>query len=124
MNGDKLLLDTNIVLSLLGGDTTLSDFLFKKELCISIITEMELLSYKQITFKEQKAIKQFIKELFIIDINDAIKTKAITLRKTSNIKLPDAIIAASSLWLNIPLVTADKQLSKVKGVKIIYYQYG
>jgi predicted nucleic acid-binding protein len=124
MNGDKLLLDSNIVLSLLGGDTTLSDFLFKKELCISIITEMELLSYKQITVKEQKAIKQFIKELFIIDINDAIKTKAITLRKTSNIKLPDAIIAASSLWLNIPLVTADKQLSKVKGVKIIYYQYG
>ena len=123
MNGDKLLLDTNIVLSLLGGDTTLSDFLFKKELYISIITELELLSYKQITVKEQKAIKQFIKELFIIDINDAIKTKAITLRKTSNIKLPDAIIAASSLWLNIPLVTADKQLSKVKGVKIIYYQY-
>jgi predicted nucleic acid-binding protein len=124
MNGDKLLLDTNIVLSLLGGDTTLSDFLFDKELYISFITEMELLSYKQITAKEQKAIKQFIKELLIIDINDAIKTKAITLRKTSNIKLPDAIIAASSLWLNIPLVTADKQLSKVKGVKIIYYQNG
>jgi len=124
MNGDKLLLDTNIVLSLLGGDTTLSDFLFDKELYISFITEMELLSYKQITAKEQKAIKQFIKELLIIDINDAIKTKAITLRKTSNIKLPDAIIAASSLWLNIPLITADKQLSKVKGVKIIYYQNG
>jgi len=124
MNGDKLLLDTNIVLSLLGGDTTLSDFLFDKELYISFITEMELLSYKQITAKEQKAIKQFIKELLIIDINDAIKTKAITLRKTSNIKLPDAIIAASSLCLNIPLVTADKQLSKVKGVKIIYYQNG
>ena len=124
MNGDKLLLDTNIVLSLLGGDTTLSDFLFDKELYISFITEMELLSYKKITAKEQKAIKQFIKELLIIDINDAIKTKAITLRKTSNIKLPDAIIAASSLWLNIPLITADKQLSKVKGVKIIYYQNG
>jgi len=124
MNGDKLLLDTNIVLSLLGGDTTLSDFLFEKELHISFITEMELLSYKHITVKEQKAIKQFIKELFIIDINDAIKTKAITLRKTSNIKLSDAIIAASSLWLNIPLVSADKQLSKVKGVKIIYYQNG
>jgi predicted nucleic acid-binding protein len=122
MNGDKLLLDTNIVLSLLSGDSTLSDFLFDKELYISFITEMELLSYKQITVKEQKAIKQFIKELLIVDINDAIKIKAITLRKTSNIKLPDAIIAASSLWLNIPLVTADKQLSKVKGVKIIYYQ--
>jgi predicted nucleic acid-binding protein len=122
MNGDKLLLDTNIILSLLSGDSTLSDFLFDKELYISFITEMELLSYKQITVKEQKAIKQFIKELLIIDINAAIKIKAITLRKTSNIKLPDAIIAASSLWLNIPLITADKQLSKVKGVKIIYYK--
>jgi predicted nucleic acid-binding protein len=124
MNGNKLLLDTNIVLSMLDGDTTLSDFLFDKELYISFITEMELLSYKKITVKEQKAIKQFIKELLIIDINDAIKIKAITLRKSSNIKLPDAIIAATSLWLNTPLVTADKQLSKVKGVKIIYYQNG
>ncbi len=124
MNGNKLLLDTNIVLSMLDGDTTLSDFLFDKELYISFITEMELLSYKKITVKEQKAIKQFIKELLIIDINDAIKIKAITLRKTSNIKLPDAIIAATSLWLNTPLVTADKQLSNVKGVKIIYYQNG
>lgn len=122
MNGDKLLLDTNIVLSLLGGDITLSNFLFDKELYISFITEMELLSYKQITIKEQKAIKQFIKELAIININDTIKTKAITLRKTSSIKIPDALIAATSLWLNIPLVTADKQLSKVQGVKIIYYQ--
>jgi predicted nucleic acid-binding protein len=122
MNGNKLLLDTNIVLSLLSGDTTLSDFLYDKELYISFITEMELLSYKQITIKEKKAIKQFIKELTIFNINDTIKAKAITLRKISSIKLPDAIIAATSLWLNIPLFTADKQLSKVKGVNMIYYQ--
>jgi predicted nucleic acid-binding protein len=122
MNGNKLLLDTNIVLSLLSGDTTLSDFLYDKELYISFITEMELLSYKQITIKEKKAIKQFIKELTIFNINDTIKAKAITLRKISSIKLPDAIIAATSLWLSIPLFTADKQLSKVKGVNMIYYQ--
>jgi hypothetical protein len=37
---------------MLGGDITLSEFLFEKQLYISIITEMELLSYKNITIKE------------------------------------------------------------------------
>jgi predicted nucleic acid-binding protein len=122
MNGDKLLLDTNIVLSLLGGDTTLSEFLLNKELYISVITEMELLSYNKITVKEQKLIKQFLEELVIININDGIKRKAIMLRKSHLIKTPNAIIAATSLWLGVPLITADKQLCKLKGVEIIYYQ--
>ncbi len=46
MNGTNLLIDSNIILYLLGGDKTLADFLSEKQLFISIITEMELLSFK------------------------------------------------------------------------------
>lgn len=55
MNGNKLLLDTNTILYLLNGDETLADFLEQKELYISVITELELLSYKNITATEQCA---------------------------------------------------------------------
>jgi predicted nucleic acid-binding protein len=121
MSGNKLMLDTNIVLSLLNSDTTLSEFLFNKDLYISFISELELLSYKKITIKEQKEIKSFLKELVVLNLNEGVKQNTIKLRKINGIKLPDAIIAASATWLNIPLITADKQLSKVKGVKIIHY---
>ena len=110
-------------MSLLNGDTTLSEFLFNKELYISSISELELLSFKKITIKEQKEIKSFLKELIVFNLNETVKKNTIKLRKTNGIKLPDAIIAASAMWLDIPLITTDKQLSKVKGVKIIHYHY-
>ena len=59
MNGNKLLLDTNAVLYLLGGDETLATLLNGKDLYLSIISELELLSYKKISLREQKIITSF-----------------------------------------------------------------
>lgn len=52
MNGNKLFLDTNIILYLLNGDLTLAELLNQKQLYISDITELELLAYKNITPKD------------------------------------------------------------------------
>ncbi len=49
MNGNKLLLDTNIILYLLAGDATITGFLDGKEAYLSIITEFELIGYPEIT---------------------------------------------------------------------------
>jgi predicted nucleic acid-binding protein len=46
MSGTSFLLDTNVVLYLLAGDVRLSDLLFESILVVSVITEMELLSFK------------------------------------------------------------------------------
>lgn len=56
----------------------------------------------------------------IIDINSEIKKCVIELRKSRKIKLPDAIIAATAMSLNIPFMSADKQLKKF-GEKISYF---
>ena len=122
MNGNKLLLDTNAVLYVLGGDETLASFLTGKELYISIITELELLSFKKITSKETKAINAFLNELKVENISEEVKINTIEIRKTTTLKLPDCIIAATSIALNIPLVTSDKQLSSVTGLDIILYE--
>ena len=122
MNGDKFLLDTNAVLYLLNGDETLADFLFEKQLYISIITEMELLAYKNITLKEQKQIASFLNEMTVININNDIKITTIELKKNSNLKLPDSVIAATSLWLKIPFVTSDKQFKSIKSLNLVYYE--
>ncbi len=122
MNGNKLLLDTNTVLYVLGGDETLAQFLHGKELHLSVISELELLSFKKITQKEVKAISAFLSELVIENINDDIKKTTIEIRKSTNLKLPDCIIAATSKSMNMSLVTADKQLSSVPGLDVVLYE--
>ena len=122
MNGNKFVLDTNAVLYLLNGDETLSNFLFEKQLYISIITEMELLSYKNITQKEKQQIIAFIDELIVVNINEDIKAVTIELKKNSNLKLPDSIIAATSVWLKLPFVTSDKQFKNLENLNLVYYE--
>ncbi len=122
MNGNKLLLDTNAVLYVLSGDETLAKFLNGKELYLSVITELELLSFKKLTNKETKIINTLLSELVIVNITEEIKKHTIQIRKNSSLKLPDCIIAATSTALAIPLISADKQLSNLKGLNIILYE--
>jgi predicted nucleic acid-binding protein len=122
MSGNSLLLDTNTVLYLLAGDETLANFLNGKILFISVISELELLSFKKLTQKESTTIKTFLSELKIENISEEIKTHTIKIRKSTNLKIPDAIIAATSISLNIPLVTSDKQISSVEGLNVILYE--
>ena len=58
MNGNRIFLDTNIVLYLLNGDRTLAHFLNGKNLCVSTITEIEILSFKGLKIEEEKVIKE------------------------------------------------------------------
>ena|SRR5690606_31861811 len=122
MNGDKLLIDSNIILYLLNGDKTLADFLQGKQLYISIISEMELLSFSEISTNEQKRIQEFLKECKIININSEIKNESIKLRKKFKTKLPDSIIAATSIYLDIPLITADLGFKKIDKLQLIQYE--
>jgi len=123
MNGNSLLLDSNIVLYLLNGEATLIPLLEDKQLYLSFITQLELLSFPEISEKEINKIKSFIDECIIIEMSSTIKKYTIELRKKHQLKLPDAIIAASSLYINVPLVTADKDFKKIsKDVDLVFYQ--
>ncbi len=121
MNGNKWFLDTNIILYLLGGDTTLAELLDGSRLYVSVITEMELLSYRNLSENDRKVIHSFLSECKIIYINHEIKEEAIRIRTAYDIKLPDSIIAASSLYLDLPLLTADRDFSKIEQLELVLY---
>lgn len=59
MNGDQLFIDSNIILYYLNGDKTLLPVLEDKQLFVSFITQLELLSFKRITALEIKMIEAF-----------------------------------------------------------------
>ncbi|QLE02353.1 type II toxin-antitoxin system VapC family toxin [Galbibacter sp. BG1] len=122
MNGNKLFLDTNIILYLLNGDTTLAELLNNKQLYISVITELELLGYRGITEKEEKVIKSFVSQCKTVTMNDDIKLDTIRVRKIYNTKLPDSIIIATALYLDLPIITADAEFKKVDELALIYYE--
>ncbi len=122
MNGNKLFLDTNIILYLLAGDETLAELLNNKQIYISVITELELLAFKGISRAEENVIKDFVSQCRIISLNTAVKKESIRIRKEFNIKLPDSIIIASALYLDLPLVTADSGFKKVDELTLIFYE--
>lgn len=122
MNGNKLFLDTNIILYLLNGDETLAEFLNGKQLYISVITELELLAYKGITEQEEKVILDFISQCKIINITSVVKHETIRIRKAYNTKLPDSIIIATALYLDLPLITADIDFKQVDELILIHYE--
>jgi len=122
MSGNNLLLDTNIVLYLLNGEDTLIPLLEDKNLFLSFITQLELLGNRNLIPKDILKIEQFIDECTVIDISPGIKEYVITLRQKYNIKLPDSIIMATSLWLNMPLITADHDFKKIDIADLIYFK--
>ena len=117
MNGNKILADTNIVLYLLSGRKI--DYLFNKQIVVSFITELELLSYPSLTPAEEQTIINFLQKVKIIDIDAKIKQKTIELGRKYKFKLPDAIICATALAYNLPLITNDRQLQKMEEVEIV-----
>lgn len=122
MSGNKLFLDTNVILYLLNGDDTLATFLNNKELYISVITELELLGYSGISKKEEKVIREFLDNCKIISINNHIKEATIQIRKNYKTKLPDSIIAASCLYMGFPFITADEEFKKISELTLILYE--
>jgi hypothetical protein len=107
VSGVNILLDTNIIIYLLSGDKKLEEILEGKVLITSLISEMEVLAYPELDEKTDKKIREFLSKINIVPINESIKEVAIQMPRKYKIKLPDAIISATSFFLNVPMITTD-----------------
>jgi len=123
MSGNRLFVDTNIVLYFLKGDPEVVEMIADKDIVISIITELELLSFPKITPESEEAIKGLLKNFLIINLTSEIKELTIEFRKKYKLKLPDSIIAASAYYHKIPLLTSDKAFQKLDELNIIIYEF-
>ena len=119
MSGISLFADTNIIIYILDGNEVLAEFLEGKDVKISFITEVELLSKPNLTISEKRKIKDFLSGCTIIDVTDEIKENTVRIRSGYKLKLPDALVAATAQYCNIPLISSDKIFDKVKEVETI-----
>lgn len=105
----RYLLDTNIVISLVNNE--LASTLPEGRYAVSVITELELLSFPKLGPDEEAIIRSFLSLADRVELTEDVKNKSIQLRKKYRLKLPDAIIAASAMAINATLVTNDSRLS-------------
>ncbi len=85
----------------------------------SVITELELLSYSSLCSEEEEKISQFLEEITVVELNSEIKKMTILIRRTHNIKPPDAIIMATAQSLEAKIFSNDTQMAKISNHDII-----
>lgn len=83
---------------------------------MSIINKIELLSFTS----PDKNLYDFIAFANLFYLEDDIIDKTIEIRRSSKIKLPDAVIAATALVYHLTLLTRNiKDFQKVPGLKFL-----
>ncbi len=112
MSGVDFLVDTNILIYILEGNSIMKRYV-TLNFAYSVITEMELLGRLNISPQENKTIRDFLGVMLRVEFNNEIKERAISIKQVCNVKLPDAIIAATAQHLNLPLLTADKGFKNI-----------
>jgi predicted nucleic acid-binding protein len=110
----RYLLDTNAVIYLVNG--RLSFPLPEGKYSISIITEIELLSFSDLSAEEEKRVLDLLLVLDRIQITDNVRDQAILLRRKNRLKLPDAVIAATAMTLQATLLTNDQSFTAIEGL--------
>lgn len=118
MNGIDYIADTNALLYLLSGNPCMKPYL-SSYIGLSVISEMELLSFSGITSFEEERIRSLIQDCLVLFLTENVKNKTIALRRAYKIKLPDAIIAATAIENKLQLITADKGLKRVSELNLL-----
>ncbi len=115
MNGIDYLADTNCFIYLIEENPIITPFL-SETWAFSYITEMEILSNKGLKLKEDTLIRGMLGTCLKIGHQQEITELVIKLRRKYNIKIPDAIIAATAQFLSTPILTADKGFAPIKEI--------
>ena len=121
MAGENVLIDTNVIVYLIGGNKVTAELLMGCHLHFSFISEIELLSFKKLSSKEEQIIRSILSESIVFQSDAQIISNAIELRKEYGLEVPDAIIAATAIRFNLPLISVDRDMLKVKELQLISY---
>lgn len=87
---------------------------------IPVITRMELLGWYRASTEQLIPVEQFIRLATILPLQENIILKTIQLRQQHQIKLPDAIIAATALEHELKLLTRNESdFNRISNLEVI-----
>lgn len=124
MEHKNFLIDTNIAIFYFGAALSTKaeafiDKVVENTYYLSVVNRIELLGFRGLSQNETTAFQSFVKKAEVIDLEEDIILETIRLRKECQVKLPDAIIAATCIVIGLTLITNNvKDFQKIKGLKI------
>ena len=108
--GKKLvyLIDSNVIIYHLQNNKLAFDFInkFIEQSAISIITYIEVLSYK-FSKQQEKKVRNLLNTFEVIEIDKEIAEKSIYNFRKKKIKIPDNLILSTAQQYNLKLVTRN-----------------
>jgi len=103
--------DTNILIYHTKGSEKSIDFITNvishKSFNISVVTKIEFLGWDKHTIDGFEKCKQLLESANIYHVDEEIANKAIELKRGMNIKLADAVIAATAILNNLKIATRN-----------------
>lgn len=109
------IIDTNIFILLFNNrlDETIPD----GSLGYSVIAEIELLSFPNLSETDEQFIRTHLDILQRLSLDRAVSEKTILLRRQHRLKTPDAIVGDSAWAMDAVLLTNDQQLLNIDDIK-------
>jgi len=86
---------------------------------ISVITEIEALSWVSADKRKENVVKEFIQDVNVLALSPAVVATCVTIRRNKKIKTPDAIIAATAIAHDLILITSDRGFDNIQGLQVI-----
>lgn len=128
MIGNKVILDTSIVIELFKGDQEVLNFLDRQQnvfIATAVLAELYLGAYRSANVQKHiDQIKAFLLECTVLSADQTTaetcaKLKAALLKKGKPIPENDIWIAATALQYDLPLYTNDKHFSEVDNISLV-----
>jgi predicted nucleic acid-binding protein len=110
----KVLLDTDVLIDHLRGHRPLR--LSDPKLTISIVTRCELFAGRNV---DEPGLRRALSVLEELSVDQPIAEAAGRIRRTNGIPVPDALIAATALEHELPLLTRNRRhFDRVPGLRV------
>jgi predicted nucleic acid-binding protein len=86
---------------------------------ISVITEIEALSWINPDKSKEQIVKAFIQDTTVLALTPAVVAQCVSLKRSRKIKTPDAIVAATAMVHSLTLITSDSDFNNITGLNVI-----
>ena len=119
-----MLCDSNILIYAADpDDTRCGVFVEREDAVISFISRIEVLGFHgfgNLSPDRQSRLREVIASMVELELNEALISKAILLRQEKRMSLADAMIAATAIVYDLPLVTRNvDDFKHIAGLRLV-----
>lgn len=86
---------------------------------ISVITEIEALSWIYPDKSKEQIVRAFVQDATILTLTPDVVVKCVSIRRSRKINTPDAILAATAIVHNLIIITSDSDFNNIPGLQVI-----